>query len=98
VSSGIDIEALKASYPWFGEAVSNAGDVLPAPAVLADLSFREIEVLQLVADGLLNREVGERLVIAEETVKSHIKHLLGKLAARSRAHAVAIGFRNGLIV
>ena len=54
-------------------------------------------MLQLVADGLANREIGERLFLSEETVKSHVRHLLAKLHARSRAHAVAVGFRRGLI-
>ncbi|MFN8223105.1 MAG: LuxR C-terminal-related transcriptional regulator [Gaiellales bacterium] len=58
---------------------------------------REVEVLQLVADGLVNREIGQRLFLSEETVKSHVRHLLAKLQARSRAHAVAVGFRRGLI-
>jgi len=58
---------------------------------------REIEVLQLVCDGLVNREIGERLFLSEETVKSHVRHILAKLQARSRAHAVAVGFRRGLI-
>ena len=58
---------------------------------------REMEVLQLVADGLVNREIGQRLFLSEETVKSHIRHLLAKLQARSRAHAVTVGFRRGLI-
>ena len=58
---------------------------------------REIEVLQLISDGLVNREIGVRLFLSEETVKSHVRHLLAKLQARSRAHAVAIGFRRGLI-
>ena len=52
---------------------------------------------QLVADGLVNREIGQRLFLSEETVKSHVRHLLAKLQARSRAHAVAVGFRRGLI-
>ena len=70
------------------------GAVIPfaPPPVL-----RELEVLQLVADGLVNREIGERLFLSEETVKSHVRHLLAKLQARSRAHAVAAGFRRGLI-
>ena len=58
---------------------------------------RELEVLQLVADGLVNREIGTRLFLSEETVKSHVRHLLAKLQARSRAHAVAVGFRRGII-
>jgi DNA-binding NarL/FixJ family response regulator len=60
-------------------------------------SAREIEVLQLVSDGLANREIGERLFLSEETVKSHVRHLLAKLQARSRAHAVAVGFRRGIL-
>jgi DNA-binding CsgD family transcriptional regulator len=58
---------------------------------------REIEVLQLIAEGLLNREIGVRLFLSEETVKSHVRHLLAKFPARSRAHAVAVGFRRGII-
>jgi DNA-binding NarL/FixJ family response regulator len=58
---------------------------------------REIEVLQLVADGLVNRDIGKTLFLSEETVKSHVRHILAKLQARSRAHAVAVGFRRGLI-
>jgi DNA-binding NarL/FixJ family response regulator len=81
---------------------SNAGaDVIPfvAPARPNEQepTTREIEVLQLVADGLVNREIGQRLFLSEETVKSHVRHLLAKLQARSRAHAVAVGYRRGLI-
>jgi DNA-binding NarL/FixJ family response regulator len=61
-------------------------------------TMREIEVLQLISDGLVNREIGQRLFLSEETVKSHVRHLLAKLQSRSRAHAVAVGFRRGLIV
>jgi DNA-binding NarL/FixJ family response regulator len=62
-----------------------------------ELTERELAVLRLAADGLQNHEIGQRLFIAEETVKTHIKHLLAKLPARSRAHAVALGFRKHLI-
>ncbi|HWG56712.1 MAG TPA: LuxR C-terminal-related transcriptional regulator [Gaiellaceae bacterium] len=78
-----------------------AAEVIPFAAPLRELeqepTMREIEVLQLVADGLVNREIGQRLFLSEETVKSHVRHLLAKLQARSRAHAVAVGFRRGLI-
>lgn len=63
----------------------------------SSLTEREIQVLELVSEGLVNREIGERLFLAEETVKSHLRHLLVKLEARSRAHAVAIGFRRKII-
>ncbi len=76
-------------------------DVIPFTPALAETGQeptpREVEVLQLVADGLANREIGVRLFLSEETVKSHVRHLLAKLQARSRAHAVAVGFRRGLI-
>jgi DNA-binding NarL/FixJ family response regulator len=58
---------------------------------------REVQVLHLISDGLANREIGQQLFLSEETVKSHVRHLLAKLQARSRAHAVAIGFRRGLL-
>jgi DNA-binding NarL/FixJ family response regulator len=77
------------------------GEVIPFASPLKELeqepTNREIEVLQLVGEGLVNREIGTRLFLSEETVKSHVRHLLAKLQARSRAHAVAIGFRRGLI-
>lgn len=77
------------------------GEVIPFAPPLRELeqepTAREIEVLQLVSDGLVNREIGQRLFLSEETVKSHVRHLLAKLQARSRAHAVAVGFRRGLI-
>jgi len=61
------------------------------------LTAREIEVLSLMADGLLNREIGEHLSLAQETVKTHVHRVLTKLHARSRAHAVAMAIRRGLI-
>ncbi len=69
----------------------------PVRALEQEPTLREVEVLQLISDGLVNREIGERLFLSEETVKSHVRHLLAKLQARSRAHAVAVGFRRGLI-
>ena len=80
---------------------SNGAEVIPFSGPLQELeqepTGRELEVLQLISDGLVNREIGEKLYLSEETVKSHVRHLLAKLQARSRAHAVAVGFRRGLI-
>ena len=77
------------------------GSVIPLQGARGELeqepTGREIEVLQLISDGLVNREIGQRLFLSEETVKSHVRHLLAKLQARSRAHAVAVGFRRGII-
>jgi DNA-binding NarL/FixJ family response regulator len=61
------------------------------------LSKREVEVLQKVAGGNRNRDIAALLFITEETVKDHIKHIMGKLGASDRTEAVAIGIRRGII-
>jgi DNA-binding NarL/FixJ family response regulator len=61
------------------------------------LSNREVDVLRHVAQGNRNRNIAERLFISEETVKVHIKHIMGKLGANDRTQAVAIGARRGII-
>jgi DNA-binding NarL/FixJ family response regulator len=63
----------------------------------ATFTRREVEVLELIAEGFANREIGEHLYVSEETVKTHVKTLLEKLHARSRAHAVALALRGGLL-
>jgi DNA-binding NarL/FixJ family response regulator len=62
-----------------------------------DLSPREIEVLRLIAAGNANREIGGKLGIAEETVKSHIANILAKLDANDRTHAVTTALKRGII-
>jgi DNA-binding NarL/FixJ family response regulator len=61
------------------------------------LSEREVEVLRRMAEGDRNRDIGERLSISEETVKVHIRHIMGKLGAKDRTQAVSIGIRRGVI-
>jgi DNA-binding NarL/FixJ family response regulator len=61
------------------------------------LTSREIEVLKQIAEGNRNRDIGEKLFITEETVKVHIKNIMGKLGASDRTQAVAIAIRRGII-
>jgi DNA-binding CsgD family transcriptional regulator len=67
------------------------------PRALQGLSTRELEILELVADGLGNRQIATLLHLSEETVKTHLRRLMRKLGATSRAHAVALGIRTQLI-
>jgi DNA-binding NarL/FixJ family response regulator len=61
------------------------------------LTDRELEVLQLAADGLTNRQIGRRLEISENTVKNHIRNILEKLHLHSRMEAVLYAVREELI-
>src|SRR5262245_18696191 len=75
---------------------ARAGDapVSPAPG---GLSARETEVLRLVAEGLSNQAIGERLFVSEHTVHRHVANILNKLSVSSRAAAVAQAARRGLL-
>jgi DNA-binding NarL/FixJ family response regulator len=61
------------------------------------LTGREREILQLLADGMSNADVAKKLFISQETVKSHVRHILAKLEADTRTHAVAIALRDSII-
>jgi len=61
------------------------------------LSAREVDVLRHVAEGNRNRDIAGRLFISEETVKVHLRHIMGKLGANDRTQSVAIAARRGII-
>ena len=79
---------------------------LPAPSAalspLAELAEpltpREREVLEMLASGLVNKEIAAKLSISEHTVKFHVASILGKLGAATRTEAVSLGFRRGLVL
>jgi DNA-binding NarL/FixJ family response regulator len=75
-------------------AVLGADRVMASTDAPADeLSVREREVLELIGRGLRNREIAERLVVSEATVKTHVRHVLEKLRLRNRAEAAAFAAR-----
>ncbi len=84
-----------------------AGDTFVDPALIPTLAsgrdggeiltVREREILQLLADGQSNAEVATGLFISQETVKSHVRHILAKLEAETRTQAVAIALREAMI-
>ena len=85
--------------------VNDGGRYLPAGireqlaerAPLSDLTRREVEVLERIATGMTNKEIGVALTISEDTVKLHVKNLFGKLDVTDRTQAVAVAAKRGIL-
>jgi DNA-binding CsgD family transcriptional regulator len=77
-------------------AVTALSATAPLPTI-EPLTRREREILQLMSEGLSNKQIADRLWLSVETVKSHVSAVYAKLGADSRAHAVAIAFRHDLL-
>ena len=98
IAAGEALLAPAVTRRLIGEFVTQRRAVPPPPRDLRLLTRRETEVLQLVADGLSNAEIANRLVITEETVKTHVSRLLNKLGLRDRTQAVIVAYESGLVV
>jgi DNA-binding NarL/FixJ family response regulator len=75
----------------------NASEPSDGAVVVARLSPREQEILRLVAEGCRDREIAERLFLSHHTVANHVRNILGKLDVQSRAAAISLAVRGGLI-
>lgn len=91
------LETIRAVHGGQKRLSSEVADEIAEHATDDALTAREVDVLRLVAGGNANKEVAAQLSLSEETVKSHIRSILSKLGANDRTHAVAIGFKRGII-
>jgi len=90
-------QVIKAVYSGERHVPANVAEKIAAHLNEPILTARELEVLQLVADGMRNKEVAARLSIGEDTVKMHLRNVMEKLEVHDRTHAVMVAVRRGFI-
>ena len=91
------LETIRAVHAGQKRLSSEAAAEIAEHATDDALTPREIDVLRLIAAGNANKEIATQLGLTEETVKSHVKNILGKLDANDRTHAVTIALKRGVI-
>jgi DNA-binding NarL/FixJ family response regulator len=91
------IQAIRAVHQGNRYVPAPVGSTIAENLPRTDLSSREIQVLELVAAGMRNKEIAYRIKISEATVNAHIKHVLQKLNAADRTHAVTKALKRGII-
>ncbi|MDG4788481.1 response regulator transcription factor [Micromonospora sp. WMMD1102] len=97
VAAGEALLAPTVTRRLIAEFAARPGRDRPRPVSLAGLTPRETEVLRLIARGRSNGEIAAELVVAEQTVKTHVGRILNKLDLRDRAQAVVVAYESGLV-
>jgi DNA-binding NarL/FixJ family response regulator len=98
IAAGEALLAPTVTRRLIGEFARQHRPSAPSPIALSALTPRETQVLRLVAEGLSNPEIAARLVVTEETVKTHVSRMLTKLGLRDRTQAVVAAYETGLVV
>lgn len=97
VADGESLLAPRVTRALIADFVARPERVAEVDESLSALTERELDVLRLVARGLANREIAAELVMAEQTVKTHVSRILGKLALRDRTQLVVAAYESGLV-
>ncbi|MEQ4305994.1 response regulator transcription factor [Plantactinospora sp. B6F1] len=97
IAAGDALLAPAVTRRLIAEFAARPGRDRPRPTSLAGLTPRETEVLRLIARGRSNGEIAAELVVAEQTVKTHVGRILSKLDLRDRAQAVVVAYESGLV-
>jgi DNA-binding NarL/FixJ family response regulator len=97
VAGGDALLAPAVTRRLIGELVKAAPDPRMRPSQLSRLTDREVEVLRLIARGMSNAEIAAEFVLSEQTVKTHVGRILGKLGLRDRAQAIVLAYETGLV-